>query len=532
MKKLITKEEAIKLIKDNMTVAVGGVGAYGAPETLLQALADSFDAAGSPKNLTITSTISPGNNSRDLVGFNRIAKQGLIDTIIAAHFMIPQRIADMIGNNEIAAYPIPLGVMLHLYDAIAGHKPALVTNVGLKTYADPRQEACKANQKTRDQGREVVELINIGGKDTLAYKTFDIDACFIRGYSADENGNISLEQSATGDMGFDIAAATHNTGGIVIAEVKRVVKAGTLNPKAVKIPASLVDYVVIADEGMYSQGYAAEYRPELSGDVTVPVDKLEPMAMSNRKIIARRGAMELSQDCVINLGIGIASGIGSVANEEGIAATLSLEYGALGGVPVEGVGFGAAANAESILDMSNVFHLYDGGFLSKTFLGLAEVDAQGNVNASKFGTKFTGPGGFIDISQNTKDVCFVGTFTAGGLVEEVRDGKLVIVKEGRQNKFLKSVQQITFSGEYASEAKQNVMYITERCVFKLTPDGLLLTEIAPGVDLEKDILAHMEFKPLISENLKLMDERIFSEELMGLKTIMSELPKEEETLTA
>lgn len=532
MKKLISKEEAVRLIVSGMTVAVGGVGAYGAPETLLQALADRFEEEGLPRDLTVTSTISPGDNSKNNVGFNRIAKKGLIDTVIAAHFMIPQLIADMIGNNEIAAYPIPLGVMLHLYDAIAGHKPALVTNVGLKTYADPRQEACKANQKTRDQGREVVELISIGGQETLAYKTFDIDACFIRGYAADENGNISLEHSATGDMGFDIAAATHNTGGIVIAEVKRVVKNGSLNPRNVKIPAGLVDYIVIADEDKYMQGYAAEYRPELSGDITVPVDGLKAMDMSNRKIIARRGAMELKPDCVINLGIGIASGIGSVANEEGIAATLSLEYGALGGVPVEGVGFGAAANAEAILDMSNVFHLYDGGFLSKTFLGLAEADETGNVNASKFGTKFTGPGGFIDISQNTKDVCFVGTFTAGGLVEEVRDGKLIIVKEGRQNKFLKRVQQITFSGEYATNVGQNVMYITERAVFRLTENGLMLTEIAPGIDLERDILAHMEFTPLISKDLKLMDEAIFRDEPMGLKDMLSLVPEERKEMTA
>ena len=377
--------------------------------------------------------------------------------------------------------------------------------------------------QTLDVG-EVVELVNIGGKETLAYKTFKIDACVIRAYASDETGNLSVEHSAIGDTGFDIAAATHNSGGIVIAEVKTVVKDGTLDPHRVKIPASLVDYVVVADEGMYSQGYAADFRPELSGEIRVPVDGLKPMAMSNRKIIARRGAMELTKGCVINLGIGIPSGIGSVAGEEGISATLSVEYGALGGVPVEGVGFGAAANPEAILDVSDVFQLYDGGFLSKTFLGFAEADMNGNVNSSKFGTRVTGPGGFIDISQNTKEVCFVGTFTAGGLKEEVRDGKLVILQEGRERKFLNKVQQVTFSGDYANEQGQKIMFITERAVFQLTADGLVLTEIAPGVDLEKDILSQMDFKPIISRDLKLMDEAIFKDEPMGLSRLLSVVP--------
>lgn len=273
----------------------------------------------------------------------------------------------------------------------------------------------------------------------------------------------------------------------------------------------MVDYVVRADEDKYKQGYAADFRPELCGDITVPVDALAPMKMSNRKIIARRGVMELTPDCIINLGIGIPSGIGSVANEEGIHTTLSLESGPQGGVPVEGMGFGASADPEVIYNISDVFHLYDGGVLDQTFLGAAEIDEAGNVNVSKSGTRCTGPGGFINISQNTPCVCFVGTFTAGGLVEEVKDGKLVIVQEGRQQKFVKSVQQITFSGDYARKTKQRVMYITERAVFELHEEGLVLTEIAPGVDLEKDVLGQMGFAPVVSPDLKLMDERIFRE---------------------
>lgn len=511
MKKLISKEQAVALIESGSTLAVGGFGAYGAPETLLQALADRFDANGAPTGLTVTCGISPGDNSKDNVGLNRIAKTGLLDTVIAGHFANPPLIAEMVGKNEVAGYAVPLGVMIHLYNAIAGHKPALVTNVGLGTYADPRNEGCKANAKAVERGRDIVELVNVFGQESLAYKPFPIDFCFIRAYAADEDGNLSMEDGALGDYMFDIAAATHNSGGTVIVEVKNIVKSGSIHPKKVRIHAPMVDYVVRADEDKYKQGYAADFRPELCGDITVPVDALAPMKMSNRKIIARRGVMELTPDCIINLGIGIPSGIGSVANEEGIHTTLSLESGPQGGVPVEGMGFGASADPEVIYIISDVFHLYDGGVLDQTFLGAAEIDEAGNVNVSKFGTRCTGPGGFINISQNTPCVCFVGTFTAGGLVEEVKDGKLVIVQEGRQQKFVKSVQQITFSGDYARKTKQRVMYITERAVFELHEEGLVLTEIAPGVDLEKDVLGQMGFAPVVSPDLKLMDERIFRE---------------------
>lgn len=511
MKKLISKEYAASLICSNTTLAVGGFGAYGAPETLLQALADHFDTESQPKALTVTCGICPGDNSKNNIGLNRIAKQGLLDTVIAAHFGNPPLIGEMIGRNEIAAYALPLGVMIHLYAAIAGKKPALVTNVGLGTFADPVHEGCKANPRTVAQNRDIVKRISIDDDECLAYKPFPIHACFIRAYASDENGNLSKEDSALGDYDFDIAAATHNSGGIVIAEVRHIVAAGSIHPKKVCIHAPMVDYVVLADDDKYMQGYAAAFRPELCGALQVPVDSLESMPMSNRKVIARRGAMELSDNCVINLGIGIPSGIGAVANESGLKCTLSLESGPQGGVPVEGLGFGASVNPEVIYDLANVFHLYDGGILSRTFLGAAEIDVAGNVNVSKFGTRCTGPGGFVNISQNTPNVCFVGTFTAGGLKEEIRDGKLVILQEGKQKKFVSSVQQITFSGAYANKTKQNVMYITERAVFVLSPEGLVLTEIAPGVDLENDILAQMEFTPILSESIKLMNKAIFCE---------------------
>ena len=319
-----------------------------------------------------------------------------------------------------------------------------------------------------------------------------------------------------GDVTFGIAAATHNSGGIVIAEVEKIVPSGTLNPRNVVAHGSLVDYLVPAAPNLYRQGYAAVYRPELCGRKRIEPDTLPPLPMSNRKLIARRAAIDLAPGGLINLGIGIPSGIGSVANEEGIHATLSLESGPQGGVPLDGLGFGANVNAEAIYSLSDTFHLYDGGVLSMSFLGAAEVDETGNVNVSRFGSSCTGPGGFINISQNTPKVRVVCTFTTGGLKEEIRDGRLVILQEGRQKKFVNAVQQITFSGKYARSTHQDVLFITERAVFRLTEEGLLLTEIAPGMELERDILAQMEFTPQIAENLSLMDPRIFRDAPMGL----------------
>ena len=516
MSKIITAAAAAARVKDRSTLAVGGFAAYAVPETLLYELGRRFDETSSPEGLTVTCGICPGDYSRDPVGLNRIAKKGLLDTVIAAHFGNPPLIGDMIAENLVAGYALPLGVMVHLFEAIAGHKGAVLSHVGLGTFADPREEGCKVNNRAREQNRTVVELLQVAGREQLAYLTFPIDICFVRASLADSDGNLSAENEAVGDVTFGIAAAAHNSGGIVIAEVERIVPPGTLNPRNVVAHGSIVDYVVQADPELYRQGYASVYRPELCSRKRIEPDTLPPLPMSNRKLIARRAAMELAPGGLINLGIGIPSGIGSVANEEGIHATLSLESGPQGGVPLDGLGFGANVNAEAIYSLSDTFHLYDGGVLSMSFLGAAEVDEAGNVNVSRFGDSCTGPGGFINISQNTPSVRFVCTFTAGGLKEEIRDGQLVILQEGRQKKFVKSVRQITFSGKYARSTRQDVQFITERAVFRLTEEGLLLTEIAPGVDLERDILSQMEFTPRIAGDLSLMDPRIFRDSLMGL----------------
>lgn len=519
MTRFITADEAAALIRDGDTVGVGGFGAYCAPDELYAAVARRYEAEQHPANLTLVAGICTGDNTTADKGVNRLMAPGLIETAFVAHLANSPKIAQRVGANEIAGYTLPLGVVVHLLRAIAGGKPGVLTQVGLNTFADPRVEGCRANQKAADQGRSVVELMDIHGREALFYPSFPIHVALIRGTYADEDGNISMDHEALTGMEMEMAAAVHNSGGIVIAQVEDIVERGSIHPKKVRIHRALVDYVVKAEPERHRQGYATDaYRPELSGEVRRPTNALAPMAMGVRKIIARRGVLELRPDVVINLGIGIPSGVGSVANEEGIAsrAILSLESGPMGGVPVEGVGFAAAVNPEAIDTICDTLDMYDGGLLDMTFLGAAEIDRNGNVNVSKFGTRCTGPGGFINISQSTPKVCFMCAFTAGKSDIAVEDGRLDIRTDGPGVKFIPQVQQISFSADYARKTGQEVLYITERAVFRLVEDGIQLTEIAPGVDLERDILGKMAFKPLIADDLKVMDTRIFQAGKMGL----------------
>ena len=521
MAKIISAREAVALIPDGAAVALGGFGSYCGPDALLEALGRRYEESGHPVGLTVVTGVCTGDNRQSELGMNRIAKQGLIDTIVAAHLGNSPRISEMAASNQAAAYLLPLGVVVSLFRAIAGKKPGVLTHVGLNTYADPRVSGCRVNQRARQAGRTVVELVELDGREQLFYPAFPLDFCLIRGTYADEDGNISVEKEGIVCSELEIAAAVHNSGGTVVVQVEDVVQRGTLHPRRVRIHSSLVDYVVKAPSAeLHMQNYAGtRYDPALTGEIRRPASNIPPMPMSIRKVIARRGAMELKPNCVINLGIGIPSGVGPVANEEGLAArtTLSLESGPIGGVPVEGVGFAGAMNPEGVNSICDTFDLYDGGYLDMTCLGAAEIDRDGNVNVSKFGPRCPGPGGFINISQNTPKVCFMGAFTAGKSEITVEDGRLNILQDGPGVKFIDRVQQITFSAEYANKAGQTVLYITERAVFTLTPEGIMLTEIAPGVDLERDILAHMEFRPIISPELRQMDPRIFRQEKMGLR---------------
>lgn len=361
--------------------------------------------------------------------------------------------------------------------------------------------------------------MKLDNKEYLWYKAFPINVAILKGTTADEFGNISMEKEALRLEVFVMALAAKNSGGKVIVQVERVAKRGALDPRSIVIPGALVDAVVIAKPENHVQTLAEKYNPSFTGDVKIPLDSIPPMALDARKVIARRAALEMSPNIVINLGIGIPEGVGAVAAEEGISDifTSTVEPGLHGGVPLSGLNFGAAINPEAMIDHPSQFDFYDGGGLDLACLGMAECDISGNVNVSKFGPRIAGPGGFVNITQNAKVVIFCGTFTAGGLKEKVCDGKLVIENEGRAKKFVEKVEHITFSGEYSQEKKQKVLYVTERAVFEIRNNALTLIEIAPGVDLEKDILNQMCFKPQIAEDLKLMDERIFLEQPMGIK---------------
>lgn len=513
MSKFKSFEEAIDRIKDHDTVAIAGSGGgVMEPYKALEVLEKKFLDCGSPNQLTLIHASGMGNKKE--AGVTRFAHEGMVKRVIGGHWTWSPQMQQLAAENKIEAYSFSQGVTIQLYREIAGGRPGLITKTGKYTYVDPRYCGGKVNEVTKE---DLVKLIEIDGEEYLMYKTFPINVAIIRGTCADEDGNISMEQEPAILDNLVLAQAAHNSGGIVIAQVKYRAAKGSLNCKKVKIPGAYVDMVVVDPNQM--QTGEGEYNPNFTSEIVTPVDALEPLPLNHRKIVARRAFMELEPDTVINLGFGMSDGVASVAAEEGFShrLTMTIEQGIYGGIPATGAIFGVASNPVAVIDESAQFDFYGGGGLDMAFLGLAQADQEGNVNVSQFGKTFNGGGGFIDISQGAKKVVFCGTFTAGGLKTEVADGRLRILQEGRNNKLVKNVQQITFSTRFSREAGQKVVYVTERAVFEYQDGKLVLTEIAPGVDLEKDVLVKMEFAPEIAKDLKQMDERIFRPEAMGCK---------------
>lgn len=516
--KVITAADAGALIKDNATIFLGGLAVSGLPEEVLQGIEQHFLSTGHPQMVSTWACGAIGNSGE--AGMKHFAHKGMIKRVVAGHFgQTGKEMMRMVIEGEIEAYNFPQGSLSHLTRQVANKSPGLLTQVGLGTFVDPRMEGGKMNASTTE---DLVKVVNIDGEEWLHYPPPRIDVAIIRGTVADENGNITLDKEGVLLEQLSIAQAAKRWGGVVICQVERVVKAGSLHPKAVKVPGFLVDYVVVAKAENHMQSIATQFNPVFSGDVKVPLGSIEPMPLDERKVIARRAAMELHPGALTNLGIGVPAGIPSVAAEEGVAhlLTLSIESGVNGGVPAQLGDFGLSYNAESLIEQSAQFDFYDGGGLDASFLGLAQADFHGNVNVSKFNGRPVGCGGFINITRSTKKLVFCGAFTAGGLDVTVGGGKLTINTEGRSFKFINTVEQVTFNGHDAALRGQQVLFVTERAVFHLTADGLELKEIAPGVDLERDVLAHMAFKPIVRD-VKTMDPGIFSEAWGGLAKHLS-----------
>ncbi|MDD2728773.1 acyl CoA:acetate/3-ketoacid CoA transferase [Malikia sp.] len=511
--KVVTPQQAIELIHEGDTLVCSGFGVVGVPDELLLALQQRFEATQSPRDLTLIFGGGPGDGKDQ--GVNRIAIDGLIKRAIGGHWALVPKLGAMAMDNRIEAWNLPLGVISHLYRDIAAGLPGNISRVGLGTFVDPRLQGGKVNARTTE---DLVSVIELAGQELLFYRVPKPQVAFIRASISDPDGNLSIEREALAQDTLAIATAVKNAGGIVIAQVEYLCESGSLPARQVKVPGILVDCVVQARPEYHKQTYGTGYNPALSGQMRVPLDALPPMPFNERKIIARRAAFELMPNAVVNLGIGMPEGVADIANEEHLLSymTLTAEPGVVGGVPGSGLNFGSSTNATAQLDMNQQFDFYDGGGLDLAVLGLAECDALGNINVSRFGPKLAGAGGFINITQNSRTVVFIGTFSAGGLKVAVEQGELRILQEGKHRKFVETIEQVTFSGEYAARLGKRVLYVTERCVFALTPEGLELIEVAPGVDIERDILAHMAFRPIVRQPA-LMDARIFRPEPMGLK---------------
>jgi propionate CoA-transferase len=514
--KIVSAEEAIAIVRDGDTVCISGFVGIGTPDELILALERRFLKERHPCGLTLVFAAAPGDGKER--GLNRLAHKDLLKRVVGGHWSLVPKLCELALNNEIEAYNLPLGCISHLYREIAARRPGAISKVGLRTFVDPREQGGKISSVTTE---DLVELMQIDGEEWLRYKTFPINVAFIRGTTCDPNGNVTMEREALTLDNLSAAMAAKNSRGFVIAQVERIAAADSLNPREVQIPGILVDCVVLSEANNHLQTYGTQYNHAYSGRQRVPLNRIEPMELDERKIIARRCAFELPLGGVVNLGIGMPEGVAAVAAEELILkyVTLTAEPGIVGGIPQGGLDFGAALNPEAVIQQNQQFDFYDGGGLDLACLGMAQVDAEGNVNVSRFGRKLAGAGGFINISQNAKKLLFAGTFTAGGLKVELADDTLVVAAEGRAQKFIDRVEQTTFSGTYAVETGQPVFYVTERCVFQRTREGMQLIEVAPGIDVERDILRHMKFRPIVKDP-RPMNPLIFKPDPMGLEQLL------------
>ena len=518
----ITADQAAALVEDGDAILISGSGGgHAVPEALLAALERRFLADGRPRGITSMSVVGVGD--RISLGADHVGHEGLLKRAITSALVDSPRLVKLAAENKIQAYTLPQGVMSQMMRDMAAGRPGLITKTGLHSFVDPRHQGARQSPCTPP---DFVEVVQIAGEEWLLFKPLPINVAFLRGTTADEDGNVTMEEEAVlGEM-LAMAQATRRQGGIVVVQVKRMARRGTLPAKHVKIPGILVDFVVVDRE--QRQTYVTYYDPSYSGELRVPDDDLKTLPFGPRKVIVRRGAMELFPGAVCNLGAGVSTGISTVVAEEGLLddAILTNEQGIIGGAPIMGRDSGGGQNFAAMIEQPAQFDFYDGGGLDVAFLSFAEVDPQGNVNVSRFGDRIIGVGGFINIAQNARCVVFGGTLTAGDLDIGWENGRTVIRKEGRHRKFVPKLEQVCYNASLGRAQGQITLFVTERCVFRVGPDGLELTEIAPELDPERDVIAHMGFRPAVSPDLKTMDARIFDPAPMGLARDIHAKPRQ------
>jgi propionate CoA-transferase len=514
--KVISAKEAVKRIPNDATITIGGLISILCPENVLASLGERFLTTAEPKNLTIITPVRVGWDSTKSTGLEHFAHKGMLKRLVSGSFNVKEspNITDMIRNNEIEAYNFSMGTLFQLIRSIGGGHPGLLTQVGLHTYVDPRYDGGQLNDFTT---AFLNQLLEINGEEHLYYPSFPIDVAIIRGTTADETGNITLEEEPATLSGLEMAMAAKASGGYVIAQVKRVTENNTLHPRSVEIPGILVDAIVIDEE--QTQSLLPGYDSSWTGEIRKPMSQLsKQLPLDAKKVILQRAAEEIEPGMTVNLGVGIPVDLPQLAIEQDFFKdiTFSLEHGAIGGVPMGVEVFGAHINPDAFVTSPQIFDFYQGGGLSVTLLGFAQIDGSGNVNVSKFNGIYRGSGGFIDITHKTPKILYCGTLTSGGLKVDVADGQLKIENEGRHKKLVECIEHMTFNAAQAFKKGQEVLYITERCVFRLQEDGLHLIEHAPGVDVEKDILSNVDCKVIISPELKVMRSSYFTESLMKL----------------
>lgn len=504
--RFLSAAEAVALIPDAATIGSSGFVGSGHPETLSRALEERFLATGTPRGLTLIYAAGQGDGGNR--GLNHLGHEGLVRRVIGGHWNLVPRLGALATANRIEAYNLPQGVISRLFREVATGNPGVISRIGLDTFVDPRLGGGRMNARTT---ADIVEVITLGGVETLFYCSHPIHVALLRGTSSDSFGNISFENEAiTGEV-LSIAQAARNSGGVVLMQVERIVADHSRDPKSIRVPGIFVDAVVLAAAGEHPQTYATAFDPAFVRQGPLESLTLPPIEPGPRRWIAARCLEEIRDGDVVNLGIGMAEGIAQVAFERGMLDrfTLTVEAGAIGGVPAGGLSFGTSSLPQAIIDQPNMFDFYDGGGLDVAFLSMAECDRMGNVNVSRYGGRIPGSGGFINIAQSAKRLVFLGTFTAGGLEARFDGGRLILEREGASRKFVERVEQITFSPRRAIEQGREILYVTERAVFTLSAAGLELIEIAPGVDPERDLFPQMGFRPAISPVLRPMSATVF-----------------------